>query len=44
MHIHGLGDPGVYQMLQDALVAGGLVALLAGRPARNRPVYERDRL
>jgi phosphatidylinositol dimannoside acyltransferase len=31
MHIHGLGDPGVYQMLQDALVAGGLVALLADR-------------
>ena len=31
MHIHGLGDPGVYQLLQDALLAGGLVALLADR-------------
>jgi KDO2-lipid IV(A) lauroyltransferase len=31
MRIHGLGDPGVYQLLQDALAAGGLVALLADR-------------
>jgi KDO2-lipid IV(A) lauroyltransferase len=31
MRIHGLGDPGVYQLLQDALVGGGLVALLADR-------------
>lgn len=31
MRIHGLGDPGVYQELQGALEAGGLVALLADR-------------
>jgi KDO2-lipid IV(A) lauroyltransferase len=31
MRILGLGDPGVYQQLQDALGAGGLVALLADR-------------
>jgi phosphatidylinositol dimannoside acyltransferase len=31
MHIHGLGDPGVYQQLRGALEAGGLVALLADR-------------
>lgn len=31
MHIHGMGDPGVYQHLRDALDDGGLVALLADR-------------
>ena len=31
MHIHGLGDPGVYQELCRALESGGLVALLADR-------------
>jgi lauroyl/myristoyl acyltransferase len=31
MHIHGLGDPGVYQQLRETLQSGGLVALLADR-------------
>jgi phosphatidylinositol dimannoside acyltransferase len=31
MHIHGLGDPGVYQQLRGTLESGGLVALLADR-------------
>jgi KDO2-lipid IV(A) lauroyltransferase len=31
MHIHGMGDPGVYGRLRGALQDGGLVALLADR-------------
>jgi len=31
MHIHGLGDPGVYGQLRASLTDGGLVALLADR-------------
>lgn len=31
MHIHGMGDPGVYGQLRTALEDGGLVALLADR-------------
>lgn len=31
MHIHGLGDPGVFQALREEAASGGLIALLADR-------------